>query len=189
MYALSGRQGVDVGADDLLDEAERQVRSKARDQTTASRLAASAVRYYLLRFGLNSIINFDFGEALRTSGDTGVYLQYSHARACGILAKVAELPVPVQAPDLSPAERTLVKLLERFPRVVAAAAEALSPSTLAAYTFSLATTFNDFYEHSDRLYRMKDLGLRGLRRGLVDATRATLARSLELLGLTPLARI
>ena len=189
MYALSGRQGIDVGADDLLDEAERQVRSKARDQTVAARLAASAVRYYLLRFGLNSIINFDFGEALRTSGDTGVYLQYAHARACGILAKVAPLPFPQSVPELSPSEQTLVKLLERFPRVVAEAADGLSPSTLAGYTFSLATAFNDFYEHSDRLYQLQDQELRGLRRGLVDATRATLARSLQLLGLTPLARI
>ncbi|MGA8206594.1 MAG: arginine--tRNA ligase [Candidatus Dormiibacterota bacterium] len=189
MYALSGRLGIDVGADDLLDEAERQVESKARDQATAARLAASAVRYYLLRFGLNSIINFDFGEALRTSGDTGVYLQYAHARACGILAKVEPLPLPDQATDLSPVGRSLVKLLERFPRVVAEAAEGLSPSTLAAYTFSLATAFNDFYEHSDRLYRIKDPNLRGLGRGLVDASRATLARSLDLLGLTPLARI
>ncbi|MGA7173812.1 MAG: arginine--tRNA ligase [Candidatus Dormiibacterota bacterium] len=189
MYALSGRQGIDVGADDLLDEAERQVRSKARDQTVAARLAASAVRYYLLRFGLNSIINFDFGEALRTSGDTGVYLQYAHARACGILAKVEPLAVPQQVPELTFSEQNLVKLLERFPRVVAEAADSLSPSTLAGYTFSLATAFNDFYEHSDRLYQLKDQELRGLRRGLVDATRATLARSLELLGLTPLARI
>ena len=189
MYALSGRLGIDVGADDLLDEAERQVQSKARDQATAARLAASAVRYYLLRFGLNSIINFDFGEALRTSGDTGVYLQYAHARACGILAKVEPLPLPEHATALGPVEQSLVKLLERFPRVVAEAADGLSPSTLAAYTFSLATAFNDFYEHSDRLYRIEDRELRGLRRGLVDATRATLARSLELLGLTPLARI
>ena len=189
MYTLSGRLGIDVGADDLLDEAERQVQSKARDQATAARLAASAVRYYLLRFGLNSIINFDFGEALRTSGDTGVYLQYAHARACGILAKVKPLPLPEHATALSPIEQSLVKLLERFPRVVAEAAEGLSPSTLAAYTFSLATAFNDFYEHSDRLYRIEDPELRGLRRGLVDATRATLARSLELLGLTPLTRI
>ncbi|HVB13141.1 MAG TPA: arginine--tRNA ligase [Candidatus Dormibacteraeota bacterium] len=189
MYPLSGRHGIDVGADDLLDEAERQVQAKARDQTTASRLAASAVRYYLLRFGLNSIINFDFGEALRTSGDTGVYLQYAHARACGILAKVDPLPVPQDVPELSSSEQTLVKLLERFPRVVAEAAEGLSPSTLAGYAFSLATAFNDFYEHSDRLYQLQDQALRGLRRGLVDATRATLARSLELLGLTPLARV
>ena len=189
MYPLSGRHGIDVGADDLLDEAERQVKSKARDQTVAARLAASAVRYYLLRFGLNSIINFDFGEALRTSGDTGVYLQYAHARACGILAKVEPLAIPRPAPALSLAEQALVKLLERFPRVVAEAADGLSPSTLAGYTFSLATAFNDFYEHSGRLYQLRDPELRGLRRGLVDASRATLARSLQLLGLTPLARI
>ena len=189
MYALSGRHGIDVGADDLLDEAERQVKSKARDQTVAARLAASAVRYYLLRFGLNSIINFDFAEALRTSGDTGVYLQYAHARACGILAKVEPLPIPLGAREMSLTEQTLVKLLERFPRVVAEAADGLSPSTLAGYTFSLATAFNDFYEHSDRLYQLKDQELRGLRRGLVDASRSTLARSLELLGLIPLSRI
>jgi arginyl-tRNA synthetase len=102
---------------------------------------------------------------------------------------VDPLPLPERATDLSLVEQSLVKLLERFPRVVADAAEGLSPSTLAAYTFSLATAFNDFYEHSDRLYRVADPELRGLRRGLVDATRATLARSLELLGLTPLARI
>ncbi|HVC23998.1 MAG TPA: arginine--tRNA ligase [Candidatus Dormibacteraeota bacterium] len=188
-YALSGRQGIDVGADDLLDEAERQVRAKARDQTVASRLAASAVRYYLLRFGLNSIINFDFGEALRTSGDTGVYLQYAHARACGILAKVAPLPMPSEVPEPTPSEQVLIKLVERFPRVVAEAADGLSPSTLASYTFSLATAFNDFYEHSDRLYQLQDEVLRGFRRQLVEATRSTLARALELLGLTPLPRI
>lgn len=188
-YALSGRQGIDVGADDLLDEAERQVQSKARDRTVAARLATSAVRYYLLRFGLNSIINFDFGEALRTSGDTGVYLQYAHARACGILAKVDALPMPADVPQLSASEEVLVKLLERFPRVVAEAADGLSPSTLASYTFTLATAFNDFYEHSDRLYQLQDEALRGLRRSLVDATRATLARCLELLGLIPLGRI
>jgi len=189
MYTLSGRRGIEVGADDLLDEAERQVRSKARDGTTAGLLAASAVRYYLLRFGLNSIINFDFGEALRTSGDTGVYLQYAHARACGILAKVEPLPMPQEMPELSLAEQALVKMVERFPRVVAESADGLSPSTLAGYTFALATAFNDFYEHSGRLYQLEDRDLRGLRRGLVDATRATLARSLELLGLTPLERI
>jgi arginyl-tRNA synthetase len=90
---------------------------------------------------------------------------------------------------MSLTEQTLVKLLERFPRVVAEAADGLSPSTLAGYTFSLATAFNDFYEHSDRLYQLKDQELRGLRRGLVDASRSTLARSLELLGLIPLSRI
>ncbi len=189
MYPLSGRRGVDVGADDLLDEAERQVRDKARDQLTASRLAASAVRYYLLRFGLNSIISFDFNEALRTSGDTGVYLQYAHARACRILARLEPQPLPAQLPPLEPAGRVLLRQLERFPRVVAEAADGLSPSLLASYTLALATAFNDFYEHSPRLYQVRDRDLRALGRGLVDAARATLARALELMGMHPLDRI
>ncbi|HUY60629.1 MAG TPA: arginine--tRNA ligase, partial [Candidatus Dormibacteraeota bacterium] len=69
MYALSGRRGIDIGADALIDEAEHQVAAKARDRETAHLLAAAAVRYYLLRFGLNAIITFDFEEALRTTGD------------------------------------------------------------------------------------------------------------------------
>ncbi len=189
MYALSGRQGIEIGADDLLDEAQRQVESKAHDGDTAAQLASSAVRYYLLRFGLNSIINFDFAEALRTSGDTGVYLQYAHARACGVLNRVADLPLPDVAGDLSSQEQQLIKVLAAFPRAVADAAAALSPSVLAAYTFQLATSFNDVYEHTGRLYREQDPAVRGFRRGLVDAARATLARALDLLGLQPLARI
>ncbi len=152
-------------------------------------LASSAVRYYLLRFGLNSIITFDFEEALRTSGDSGVYLQYAHARACGVLQRVAPIPAPQMAPGLQPEERELVKLVGEFPRAVAEAASSLSPSVLAGYTFRLATAFNDLYEHTERLYRVEDPAVRGMRRGLVDATRATLARALDLLGMRPLTRI
>ncbi len=188
-YALSGRQGIEIGADALLDEAQRQVEAKARNADTAARLAASAVRYYLLRFGLNSIITFDFEEALRTSGDSGVYLQYAHARACGILQRVDPLPMPARALELSSQERELIKVIAEFPRAVAEAAASLTPSTLAAYTFRLATSFNDVYEHTERLYRIQDPEVRGVRRGVVDAARATLARALQLLGMEPLARI
>ena len=188
-YALSGRQGIEIGADALLDEAQRQVEAKARDLSTAAQLAASAVRYYLLRFGLNSIITFDFGEALRTSGDSGVYLQYAHARACGILQRVDPLPLPGRALELSPQERELIKVISDFPRAVRESAASLTPSTLAAYAFRLATSFNDVYEHTERLYRVEDPEIRGLRRGVVDAARATMARALQLLGMEPLARI
>ncbi len=189
MYALSGRHGIEVGADDLLDAAVRLVRPKARDQRTAEVLAASAVRYYLLRFGLNSIINFDFEEALRTSGDTGVYLQYAHARACGILRRVEPVEADPGAFRLGPEGRRLVKQIAALPRAVAEAASSLSPSSFAGYTFELATAFNDYYEHTDRLYRVEDPSLRAQGRQLVDALRATLARSLQLLGLEPLERI
>ncbi len=189
MYALSGRRGIDIGADALIDEAQHQVAAKARDPETAHLLAAAAVRYYLLRFGLNAIITFDFEEALRTTGDTGIYLQYAHARACGILARTPPLPAPDRAPRLAPPERELLKRIDQLPRAVAAAAETLTPSGLATYAFQLATAFNDVYEHTERIYRLQDPVERGFRRALVDATRVTLAAALELLGITPLRRI
>ncbi len=189
MYAMSGRQGLDVHADLLIDEVVRRVRAKASSQAVAAALAAAAVRYYLLRFSLGAIITFDFDEALRTTGDTGVYLEYAHARACGILARVDPLPLPDRAPELSPPERALVKAIDRFPRVVAEAATALTPGPLATYAFQLASAFNDFYEHTPRIYRIEDPARRAFRRGLADAARATLARALELLGITPLERI
>ncbi len=189
MYAMSGRRGADVRADALIDEVGRRVRAKAGDERTANRLAAAAVRYYLLRFSLGAIITFDFDEALRTTGNTGVYLQYAHARACGILTRVAPLSLPERAPALSGPERELVKCIDRLPHVVAAAHRSLAPGLVATYAFQLATAFNDFYEHTGRIYRIADPELRGFRRGLADAARATLARALGLLGIVPLDRI
>src|SRR6202140_3695307 len=96
--ALSGRRGIEVRADDLLDRAIARLRVNARDVATATVVAAGAVRYYLLKFSLNQIIAFDFDEALRVTGDTGVYLQYAHARAVGILRKVSDSDAQLDPP-------------------------------------------------------------------------------------------
>ena len=190
MYPMSGRQGLDVHADALVDEAVRRVREKSRDGRVADQLAAAAIRYYLLRFSLGAIITFDFDEALRTTGDTGVYLQYAHARACGILARVEPAPLPERAPHrLEGPERDLVACIDRLPLVVTEAASSLAPALLATYAFQLASAFNDFYEHTERIYRIEDLAVRAFRRGLADAARLTLARTLQLLGIVPLERI
>ncbi|MBV8528586.1 MAG: arginine--tRNA ligase, partial [Candidatus Dormibacteraeota bacterium] len=134
IVAMSGRRGIEVRADALLDRAIERVREKARDPETARMLAAGAVRYYLLKFSLQQIIAFDFDEALRTTGDTGVYLQYAHARASGILRKVpdegGELPVPA---NLAAEERALLHRIDAHARALGDTAAALSPSVLAAY--------------------------------------------------------
>jgi arginyl-tRNA synthetase len=185
LYALSGRQGIEVLADDLLDRAIESLSEKARDQATARLVAAGAVRYYLLKFSLTQIIAFDFDEALRVTGDTGVYLQYAHARASGILRKVAadgssdaELPQ-----ELLPVERALLHSLDAYRRALAETATSLSPSVLTSYAFSLASALSDFYEHTPAIVREEDPVTRGFRRRLVAATRATLADALNTLGM------
>ncbi|MDQ2731600.1 MAG: arginine--tRNA ligase [Armatimonadota bacterium] len=93
--AMSGRRGVGVKADDLMDRMMAVVREaalktkNANPDLNAEALAAAAIRYYMLRFSTNTIIRFDFDVASQTQGDTGVYLAYSYARACTILGKAA----------------------------------------------------------------------------------------------------
>ena len=182
--ALSGRRGIEVRADDLLDRAIARLSVNARDAASATLVAAGAVRYYLLKFSLNQIIAFDFDEALRVTGDTGVYLQYAHARAAGILRKVADDGGAVAVPPaLHPAERELLHSIEAYTRALTETAIALSPSLLTTYAFGLASAFSDFYEHTPAMVREEDLAIRRFRRALVAATRVTLADALHTLGM------
>ncbi|HVC40452.1 MAG TPA: arginine--tRNA ligase [Candidatus Saccharimonadales bacterium] len=182
--ALSGRRGIEVRADDLLDRAIARLSANARDAATATLVAAGAVRYYLLKFSLNQIIAFDFDEALRVTGDTGVYLQYAHARAAGILRKVSDEGGSVEIPsELHPAERELLHGIEAYGRALTETAHALAPSLLTTYAFALASAFSDFYEHTPAIVREEDHSVRQFRRALVAATRATLADALHTLGM------
>ena len=189
VYAFSGRRGVEVRADDLLDKALERVAGKAADQKTASALAAGAIRYYLEKFTLSQIIAFDFEDALRVTGDTGIYLMYSHARAAGILRKVAEAPGALEVPGLEGAERGLLHALDGYRHALAEAGAALSPATLCTYAFELASALTDFYEHTDAIVRERDPARRGFRRRLVAATRATLADCLWCLGMPAPERV
>ena len=185
VYAMSGRQGIEVRADALLDRAIERVREKARDDETARLLAAGAVRYYLLRFSLTQMIAFDFDEALRVTGDTGVYLQYAHARASGILRKVpADGAAGILVPEeLHPAERALLHRIDGYARALAETATSLSPSTLTGYAFALASALSDFYEHTPAIVREADSEVRRFRRALVAAARSTLRDVLRALGI------
>ena len=188
-YAFSGRRGIEVRADSLLDRALERVAEKAETAEVATRLAAGAVRYYLEKFSLTQIIAFDFDEALRTTGDTGVYLMYTHARAAGILRKVEAAPGPVRVPELEGVERRLLRALDGYRHALAEAGAGLSPSTLCTYAFGLASTLTDFYEHTDAIVREQDPVRRAFRRLLVAATRATLADSLACLGMAAPDRV
>jgi arginyl-tRNA synthetase len=184
IVALSGRRGIEVRADDLLDLAVAKVRDKSRDEAGARSLAAGAVRYYLQKFSLPQIIAFDFDEALRTTGDTGVYLQYAHARAAGILRKVAaDAAVIVSPPQLTPSERALLHCVDAYRIALGETAAALSPTVMTTYAFTLAAAFSDFYEHTAPVLSETDLVVRRFRRALVSAARATLADALSTLGI------
>ena len=164
---VSGRKGLGVKADDLIDllikNALREVESRHEDASAAqqteiaTKIAVGALRYFMLRFTRTSVIAFDFQEALSFEGETGPYIQYAAVRAHNILRKLGErgeeLPDFDQVLSREVFDRQLAKedfwqmLLEASRRESATekALAAGEPAQLARFGFQLAQAFNNFY--------------------------------------------
>jgi arginyl-tRNA synthetase len=204
-FAMSGRSGTGVKANDFIQMVKQKVIEKADhplEESVASALASAAIRYYLLKFTLESQIVFDFDEALKTTGDTGVYLEYAHARACSILRKAEERQIDLQwrrdciPTHLTETERGLLDALSGFSSTVAKTGKTLRVSQLTEYAFDLATSFTNFYEHPDPqaevqtlFIHLQDKGLQTFRLSLVKAFQYVMANLLKLLGMPTLERI
>ncbi len=204
-YAMSGRSGTGVKAKDFIQMVKQKVIEKADhplEERVASALASAAIRYYLLKFTLESQIVFDFDEALKTTGDTGVYLEYAHARSCSILRKARERKIDLQwrgdciPKRLTETERDLLDGLSRFSSVVAKTGKTLRVSQLTEYAFDLATSFTNFYEHPDPgadvqtpFIHLRDQGIQTFRLSLVAAFQKVLGNMLNLMGMPALERI
>jgi arginyl-tRNA synthetase len=196
-YAMSGRKGIEIMADDLIDAAIARMRATKPDlpAATAAVLAASAIRYFMVHVDLQQIIALDMDEALRTDGDTGVYLQYALVRANSILRRLRETdyepPARIATPPatLEQSEWDLLRHLDAYPRTLAEAAAQLAPHLLAAYARELAAHFTDFYEHTPAIVREADERVKAFRALLVQATAQTMSNALRVLGFVPLERL
>jgi len=204
-YAMSGRAGTGVKAKDFIEMVKQKVIEKADhplEEGAASSLASAAIRYYLLKFSLESQIVFDFDEALKTTGDTGIYLEYAHARACSILRKAAEQKTdPRWSGDCAPkklteTERDLLDALSNFSSALARIRKTLRVSQLTEYAFDLATSFTNFYEHPDPgadvqvpFIHLQDQKLQNFRLSLVVAFQKVMANVLNLMGMPTLQKI
>jgi arginyl-tRNA synthetase len=164
---VSGRKGLGVKADDLIDKlietAYQEVFSRNGERgeeacrLVARQIAVGALRYFLLKYTRNSVIAFDFQEALSFEGETGPYVQYAATRARKVLEKItgqgdalpdfqAELTPAALATQL--ADENLWQLLLLASKNVAAIQRAVAsgePAALAKYAFQLAQSFNEFY--------------------------------------------
>jgi arginyl-tRNA synthetase len=198
-YAMSGRKGIEIKADDLINAAVagmQEVETK-RDLSpeAAAVLAASAIRYFMIRFNLQQIIALDIDEALRANGDTGVYLQYAYARANSILRRLQENnyeepdQLEVLPTQLDQSEWELLRHIDAGPRRLAEASTQLAPNMLAAYAYELAAHFSDFYEHTPPILKETNEQVKAFRTMLVRATVQTMDNVLRILGFVPLERI
>jgi len=165
---VSGRKGLGVKADDLIDEliekalgevVSRHAENSAEDnRRVATQIAIAALRYFLLKFTRNTVIAFDLQEALSFEGETGPYVQYSAVRARGILRKLEERGERIPDFQAELNEEALGRQLqfEDFWQVLLAASkadaavesavEAGEPAHVARYAFQLAQAFSNFYQ-------------------------------------------
>jgi len=197
---VSGRKGLGVKADDLLDAlvrkalAEVQARhalSNEESENIARIIAVGALRYFLLRFARNTVIAFDFKEALNFDGETGPYVQYAVVRANNIFRKLAESgeepPGPGPCPgfgDFLAGDNEIWELVyqaARLPEIVRQIAQSLELGQLCKYAFSLAQRFNLFY-HKHHILSETDLQKRQHLLLVTDLVRKQLAQALYLLG-------
>jgi arginyl-tRNA synthetase len=201
---VSGRKGFGVKADDLIDKLEaatlaevqkRHVDMSAQEQIrTAHEIAVGALRFFLLKFTRNTIIAFDFEDALSFEGETGPYCQYAVVRIRGIRRKGLE--AAGTAPAVLTAE-SAAKFLEGAEGVglwelllqagsldsaMDAVIGAQEPAFAARYAFQLAQAFINFY-HKHHILSEADEQKRAFLLALTELVEKQLVRALELLGI------
>jgi len=198
---MSGRKGLGVKAEDLLDrlveKAREQILSRAAEPPETGRaeaIAVGALRVYMTRFSRNKVIAFDFDEALAFEGDTGPYLQYAAVRAANIFRKLEEtgltgrlddaeidglsaLPASALDDGLWDVVRTCSRTLDTLEKV----AESLEVSLLVRHALAVAAGFHHLY-HTHPIAQEKDETTRRARRAALQVVSLHLADLLGVLG-------
>ena len=205
---MSGRKGLGVKADDLLNRLETRALDRilplypelesSEQKSLATTIASGALRYFMLRYTRNTLITFDMDEALNFEGETGPYLQYSTVRSESIFRKLSERGYSLSSK--SPEEyaeslhllsskdqeaedswRIILEII-KMKDVIAVALRSLEISYFAKYVFQLAQAFN-YYYHKYPILHEPDEKRKLLRIAVVDFFRSAMAVNLRLLGI------
>lgn len=210
---MSGRKGLGVKADDLINqleagaltEVEKRNAELSADEkkTTAHEVAVAALRYFLLKFTRNTVIAFDFREALSFEGETGPYCQYAAVRTNSIFRKLpgetvaasdslikqiaADSALQAKVSEVLSGEGgteiwSLVMLSQQLDEVILQCRNSAEPANLAKYTFSLARSFSRFY-HDHRILTEQDEVRRAVLIAVTKIMRTQLTTALGILGI------
>ena len=196
---MKSREGTVVDADDLIEKMYEEAKATSEEsgklegltdeekESLYRMIGLGALKYFIIKVDPKRKMLFNPKESIDFNGNTGPFIQYTHARICSILRKaeerglkhtVAEIPAGV---ELSPKEIRLVKLLNGYPQKVAESAAALSPALIANYAYELAKEFNQYY-HDTPILREEDAGLLRMRLVLISTLAAVLEKATGILG-------
>ena len=195
---MKSREGTVVDADDLMDEmvatakgvSEELGKAKDLSPEEADKLyhtiGLGALKYFILKVDPKKTMLFNPEESIDFNGNTGPFVQYTHARICSVLRKAEEqgikLESEVKVGDLQPKEKEIIVMMYGWPMVLNQAAENRSPAMVANFIFDLAKEFNQFYQECSIL-KEPDVDRRMFRLQVCDMVAALLRNASELLGI------
>ena len=194
---MKSREGTVVDADDLIADMVETARdmsnelgkldgcTKEEADTICTMVGLGALKYFILKVDPKKTMLFDPRESIDFNGNTGPFIQYTHARICSVLRKADEQGIDYKShanTELLAEEAELIKALCDFPAVIASAGENFSPSVIAAYAYDLAKTFNGYY-HDHSIMREENEQKRRMRLMLAAEVARTLSKAMKLLGI------
>jgi arginyl-tRNA synthetase len=205
---MSGRKGLGVKADDLIDRLETDALAEvearhpdapdAEKRHIAKQIAVGALRYFLLKFTRNTVIVFDFKEALSFDGETGCFCQYSAVRANSIFRKLEQKGETVQSciarlqnesavaevfsGEIGDDIWSMAATAARLEETIQQAANANEPAILAKYSFNLAKAFNLFYRNH-KIISEPNEARRAVLVAVADMSRRALTAALNTMGI------
>ena len=194
---MKSREGTVVDADDLIQSMYEEAKKTSEESGKLADISdeekerlyhmigLGALKYFIIKVDPKKTMLFNPKESIDFNGNTGPFIQYTHARICSILRKatVAFGPEDITT-SLEPSakEIRLIKLLGLFPAKVAEAGAALSPAVIANYAYDLAKEFNQYY-HDTPILREEDPALLKFRLELISVMARTLRTAMGILGI------
>ena len=181
MYDTAKETSMELGKIDNLSEEEQDALFRM--------ISLGALKYFILKVDPKKTMLFDPKESIDFNGNTGPFIQYTHARIKSILRKADEQGIPHSAADvtagveLTPKEIRIIKILNTFPSKIAEAGAAFSPALIANYAYDLAKEFNQYY-HDTPILREENKAVLTLRLVLVENIAKVLSKAMSILGIT-----
>ncbi len=192
---MKSREGTVVDADDLMEEMVFQAQEKTSElgkdfagenvQDLYEMIGLGALKYFILKVDPKKNMLFNPEESIDFNGNTGPFLQYTHARIRSLLRKAADNGIDYSETSemsLGKAEKILIKAIYEFQEVVQTAGSSMSPALIANYAFDLAKEFNRFYQETP-IFKEEDCGKRNLRLQISELTALVIKNAMALLGI------
>ena len=194
---MKSREGTVVDADDLIEKMYQEAKATSEEsgklegisdeekERLYRMIGLGALKYFILKVDPKKKMLFNPKESIDFNGNTGPFIQYTHARICSILRKAAEQDLAAALDpkvELSPKEVRLVKILGAYPQKVGEAAAAFSPALIANYCYDLAKEFNQYY-HETPILKEPDREVLQMRLELISTLASVLRRGMKILGI------